>query len=1035
MFRVLRSSAGAGKTHALVKHYLRLCLQKNEVSAYRQVLALTFTNKAASEMRERVVRYLEQLAQHDLSSPALRDVMDDMTAAGASEVEVAQRAGLVLRHMLHHWGEVAISTIDAFTRRVVRPFARDLQMDHDLRMSTEHAWYRQRAVESVVAEAGVNEAVTRLLTAACEQLLEDEARWDPGASLNELGKELDKEASIAPLASLHDLDASTVLALAERLRKETTAFQRDVRRIGEQALHVIGDARLKAEDLAHGKGGFHSYFSKLAGYGHVPLEPGANARKAFEGDGKLHGGKADAETKAVLERIGPQLRALYTESCALLNAGQCAYFVRDAVRRELPSAFALIELDRHLSALKEADGVAFFSDLTRRVAEVVHDEPAPFIFERIGERYRHFLLDEFQDTSLLQWRTLLPLIHNALSTGGSALLVGDAKQAIYRWRNGEVRLFTELPKLFPPAASSTELEHERALHNNYHAGEPLAANRRSASTIIHFNNRLFGALREYLPEELRQVYTSHEQEVQRKEPGLVRLERIPKDTTSEERASLMSEFLLRQVREAETDGFVPGDIAVLVRTAVDGQRAADALTAAGYSVTSPDGLRLGGHPLAECLMDLLLVLHASDQAAAVRVIQYRARFAASTDLQSVNPFVGTRSSFDPLSEVRAWLRANGDPRLRTTLTDLLARLAVVVGATSDAYLLTLLDEAHAFGVAHGQDIVGFVEHWERSGKKRNTNTPANARTIQVMTVHKAKGLEFPVVIMPSARMASNSNHAERIWVAPGEAVPELRAALVVKSAALRACAVPEILEEDGLSTLDDLDLLYVAFTRAVQRLYALVPSDRLDGLTKLLFAHVEAHGREGVLQEGERTQPWKHSPIGSSEELIPSQPRMHELAIRFEAPPEWSPADPDPLRRRGNVVHEVLGRVQHATDLERTIASAVNDGSLDPSDGEGLCRQLSALLNNQALIPWFGAHITARTEVSIIDASGNTHRPDRVVFDGDAVRVLDIKTGVPDDRHHDQVRRYMRLLAELGHTHVEGALLYVADGSLIPVAA
>lgn len=1035
MFRVLRSSAGAGKTHALVKHYLRLSLEKNEVTAYRQVLALTFTNKAASEMRERVVRYLEQLARLELVSPALRDVMDDLTATGASEAEIAERASQVLRHMLHHWGEVAISTIDAFTRRVVRPFARDLQMDHDLRMSTEHEWYRQRAVDGVVAEAGVNDAVTRLLTAACEQLTEDEAPWDPGARLSDLGKELDKEASMVPLARLHELDASAVLALADRLRRETAAYERDVQGLGEKALKLIRDAGLDVEDLAYGKSGYHSYLSKLADFGDEPLEQGSNTRKAMDGEGKLHSGKAGPAALAALGRIGPQLREFYTEACRLLEAGQRDYFVRAAVRRELPSAFALIELDRHLNAAKEADGVAFFSDLTRRVAEVVREEPAPFIFERIGERYRHFLLDEFQDTSLLQWRTLLPLVQNALATNGSALLVGDAKQAIYRWRNGEVRLFTELPKIFPPPATRMELEQEQALRDHHAPTEPLAANRRSASTIIAFNNRLFGALRECLPEGLRKVYAAHEQEVKHQETGLVRIERMPKDITGEERDIAKADFLLRHVREAEADGFMPGDIAVLVRSAAEGQRAADALTAAGYSVTSPDGLRLDGHPLAECLIDLLRVLHASDQAAAARVLQHRARLGASEDVTLVDPFAGLGAGVDPLMEVRNWLRANGDPRLRTTLTDLVAQLAKVVATTSDAYLLTLLDEAHAFGTAHGQDTGGFLEHWERAGKKRSTNTPAHARSIQVMTVHKAKGLEFPVVIMPSTGMHIKSNRPERIWIAPGAAVPELSQALVLKSSVLRACAVTEVLEEDGLSTLDNLDLLYVAVTRAVQRLYALVPSNSTDTLSAALGKHIETHGTNGVLIEGERTAPWKKGPDGTSEELVPSPMRAHELAIRFEAPSEWSPADPDPLRRYGNVVHEILGHVQHAADLDTAMAAAVNEGSLEAADAEALRNKLSALITSASLEPWFGEHIRARSEVSIIDAAGHTHRPDRVVFDGESVRVLDIKTGASDERHNEQVRRYMRLLKELGHQRVEGALLYVADGTLIPVAA
>ncbi|MBK7384355.1 MAG: UvrD-helicase domain-containing protein [Flavobacteriales bacterium] len=1035
MFTVLRSSAGAGKTHALVKNYLRLCLATDNATAYRHVLALTFTNKAASEMKERVVRYMEQLAAGDHASAPIQDVLSDLQrTAHLDQASTSDRAKKVLHHMLHHWDEVAISTIDAFTRRVVRPFSRDLQLDQDLRMTTEHEWYRESAVKAVIAEAGINAPLTELLTAACEQLLDDEARWDPALPLSELGKELDKESSIAPLAALHGMDAETVMALTEGLRKETGAYERAAQSLGKRIVEGIQAAGITPEELAGGKNGYHSFFRKLAAFGDEWLEPSATARKAFDND-KLGSGKIKGAAVAALEELGPHLHAWFAEANELLALGQRDHFVRAAVLRELPSAFALIELDRSLRMLKEADGVAFFSDLTRLVAQVVRDEPAPFIFERLGERYRHFLLDEFQDTSLLQWHTLLPLIHNALSSGGSALLVGDAKQAIYRWRNGEVRLFTTLPGLFPPARTPVEREYEQALRSNDHPIEPLAINHRSASTIIEFNNGVFGALAATLPESLRPVYTAHEQIVRRSEPGRVRMERPSDSEPTEERAATMDEFVLRSVRDAEDDGFAPGDIAVLVRTAAIGQTISRVLTEAGYSVTSPDGLRLEGDDLAECLIDLLRVVHTSDPAAATRVVQYRVRIRASASDEQVDPFGTATKGFDPVAVVRTLLADHGSLTLRTTINELIGRLAQAIDASPDPHLLTLMDEAHAFGIAHGQDIGAFLEHWDRSGKRRNTAAPVNAQSIQVMTVHKAKGLEFPVVIIPSTRMAAGGTQRERLWIQPGTAVPELEHALVAKSAILRDAALPEIREEDDLRKLDELDLLYVAFTRAVQQLHVFLPNSKPDELTKGLQKYMEDHGHPDVLDTGERTGPWTArtaDPTGSITIAMGTPPG---LAIRFEATEHWDPADPDPYRRYGNAVHAILSRVDHPEDLERAISTTILEGLIPETDAMVLRDRLDPLLRSEELIPWFGSGVKVRTESAIIDASGRTHRPDRVVFDGDTVRVLDIKTGASDERHQDQVRRYMRLLGDLGYAHVEGALLYITDGTLIPVAA
>ncbi len=1040
MFTVLRSSAGAGKTHTLVKHYLTLCL-RGDVGAYRQVLALTFTNKAAGELKERVVGYLEKLAAKDPSTPLeagpIRDVMDHLVRESkVDEDKVAQRADEVLRHMLHHWGEVAISTIDAFTRRVVQPFARDLQLDHDLRMTTEEEWYRDRAVDDLIAEAGVDPLVTSLLTEACRQLIEEERKWDPGEPLRQLSKELTKEHAIAPLRALHALDADQLRPLMDQLRKEIGTYQQAMRLVGSKALELIEGAGLMIEDLYYGRTGFYGWFIKLNDFGDAWIAPGVQALKSFEG-GKWNGSKALGNAKATLESLAPELMRLYQQG-ETLREGQRDHFIRKAVLRELAPAFALRELERCLANLKSTDGVAFFSDLTRRVAEVVRDEPVPYIYERLGERYRHFLIDEFQDTSLLQWNTLLPLIDNALGQGGSALVVGDAKQAIYRWRNGEVRLFRDLPKVFGKEDNAVDDEREATLERFHQAGAPLNDNRRSAHTIVEFNNALFGTLAEVLAADLRNVYDKHAQQPRKEAAGLVHLEKLEKDKSGDDARDAVRDFALRCVHETIADGFAAGDIGVLVRSKSVGRMVAAHLIDAGFAVISPDGLRLSGDPVAELLVDLLRFMHTADVTAAARVVQYRALVHAR-HATHVDPFANSPTIPDPAASVRTWLHEHGDLGPRTTLEALVSKLARMIGvhATADAQLLTLLNEVHIFSNEHGNDIGAFLEHYARSGGERTSAAPANAAAIHVMTVHKAKGLEFPVVIVSNARMESGGRHVERAWIAPGTAVPVLSQALVRDSKMLRDAGVQELLKEVDLRTLDHLDQLYVAFTRPKQRLYALVPEARPDTVTAALLAYMDVRGVEGRVVEGERTGPWEEAEHTASDPLIDvsTSGSTPSLTLRFEAPESWDPADPDPYRRYGNAVHEVLGQVQHAGMLHDAIAAAVDQGLLDPGEAAPLAVQLHPLLASESLRHFYGTQLTVRTEATLITANGKAHRPDRVVFDGEVVRVLDIKTGAPDERHRDQVLDYMHLLRELGGAHVEGALLYIRTGTLLPVSA
>lgn len=1041
MFQVLHSSAGTGKTHALVKYYLEHCLKGDDHGAYRQVLALTFTNKAASEMKERVIGYLEKLAHGGPHAGPLLDLEDHLVRSAKVDRSVlATRAEAVLGHMLHHWSDVAISTIDAFTHRVVRPFARDLRLDHDVRMTTEQAYYRNAAVDSLIDAAGTDERITSILTRTCLQLLHEERSWDPAKPLRDLSYELLKESSIGPLERLRAFDLEGLAPLMDRLNTSNAQFRKRVSDIGKEAQALFGRHGLSEVDLAYGKGGIHGYFRKLSAFSDSWEPPGPQTMKPLE-TGKWHSGKASPEAIAALETLSDRLTLLFAEAETIRANDLRDHLIRRSIVRELLPTFALHELDVKLEALKKADRVAFFSDLTRRVAEVVKDEPVPFIYERMGERYRHFLIDEFQDTSLMQWKSLLPLIENALSSGGTTLLVGDAKQAIYRWRNGEVRLFVELPKVFGrDPTDSVEEQREKTLERNFSPGDRLDQNRRSAQHIIQFNNELFGALAQQLPPDLRKVYKDHDQRTAHADLGVVTV--VPADAKL--KGDALKEAILGhaldRLEEALAAGFAPGDVAILVRSKRTGRAIAGHFLQHGHSVVSPDGLQLGADPAIQLLIELLRFLHDGEASTAARVLQWQAMVFASqadpalgTGLPTTPLFAPRDRPFAPLHELRSWLEEHGEPRLRTTIAALIAELAHAhaLHPAEDAAVLTLLDEAHSWSSKHAQDIGGFLAHWERSGGERSTASPEHGQAVQIMTVHKSKGLQFPVVIVPDARMVSSTAHGELFWIAPGMAVPELDVALVRENKQSRGADLPELIEEDGLRTLDALNLLYVAFTRAEQRLYAFVPH-ATDAITKSLLEFLSTRPPPAVQPaEGPRKarvlQPARPMKDVSGGNALP------ELTMRFEAPLDWDPADPDPHRAFGTAVHAALEATRTAADLPRALAQAVHLGDLTHDQAERLQHNLGPIIASPALAPWFASQLDVRAEATLITADGRSLRPDRLVIDGDRIRVLEIKTGKPSDAHADQVRSYFTLLRELGHHHVEGAVWYLASGHIEPV--
>ncbi len=1034
MFTILRSSAGAGKTHALVKHYLTHALRTDDPSLCRRVLALTFTNKAAGEMKERVMRQLRDLAAGAEDDGAVNDIREHLTRELRIDGEELQRrASAAITWMLHHWGEVAITTIDAFTRRLVRPFARDLQLDGELRMTTEQAWYRDRAVDHLLEDAGRDEQLTHLLARACSQLLEDERGWQPRKPLADLAMELDREQALEHLARLRDLPVEHFLDVEAGLRSSVHAFRERMRAWGREGLEAIGSAGLGASDLYRAASGPYGYIKRLADFDGALDPPNSYVRTCLDEDRWT--ASKDADVRARVERVAPTLRRIIEHVEGLRSTDLRRHVVQRAVLRDLMATATLHLLDERLGSLKREDGVSFFSDLTRKVAGVLRDEPADFLFERIGEKYRHILIDEFQDTSLLQWHALLPLVENALANGGSTLVVGDAKQAIYRWRNGEVRQFAALPGIHGKERLANAALLEGRLRASAVVPGPLNTNRRSAPAIIRFNNEVFERLKSGLPDGARVHFQAHGQLGRQGDEGSVRIEVIGGDEPATdgaeggEAADVKEEArrALRVARECLDDGYAPGDIAVLVRSHDQVRQIAACFEADGLDVFSMEGLLLGNDPLVAVVIDLLEHQHTGGVDAGVRAVQRMASLGLVRNNDAI--------LLDPPGVLHAWNAAH--PRLRPfePLTDQLRAIMAALGRSpaEDAYLLFLLDEAHAFSTRGGGDVPAFLDHWHRKGRERAVQRPAGDHAVQVLTVHKAKGLEFPVVIVPFTRMGGGRRNGAPVWIDPGEAVPDLPVALVRNTKAIVEAGVPEALEEKEMQRLDDLDLLYVAFTRPKERLYVFSREKSTDPFEQGLVDLVAAGGEGGIFQRGARRKVFR-STAAPTEVMPPVQGNgQYRPAIRFEAPEQWVPDDPDPYRRRGDRIHALMAQLATADDLPLAVEKAVQRGDLSQQEAITTGERLGELLRSPAVAPFFRKGSTHFAEVTLIDAGGRSLRPDRIVEQDGAWRVLDIKTGRPHEAHHDQVRGYMRVLAEVTGAPVTGSLLYLRTGEVVNI--
>lgn len=1032
MLQVLRSSAGAGKTHALVKRFAGLALAGESPHAYRHILALTFTNKAAAEMKERVLLYLRLMNAPGAEDARITDLLDHLLTEHGTPPELARkRAARVLAHMAHHWSDLSITTIDAFVRRLVRPFTRDLHLDQDLRMTTEQHWYQHQAMEHLLALAGRDAALTQVLVATCAVLVDEEKSWDPQPAFAHLAKQLDRESADEHLQRLHHLEARDLLRIQRELHFRIEEDRDRVRRPARELLQRLRASGVGAADMAHtnkGPWGFLERMTRFEG------DLGATTTVSnVLASGKWFSGKADVHAQQAIEAHRYALEEFLRTVLGMPAEQLRTLLLRAAILDGLLPLGALAAMEQALRAVKKADGVTFFQDLTRSVALLVAEEPVPFIYERLGMRYRHFLIDEFQDTSVMQWHALLPLVENALSERGSVFVVGDAKQAIYRWRNGEVRQFQALPGLHRPDRLPDGVRRAEALRMAYRDIQPLADNYRSAPEVIAFNNGLFERLRQLLPRDYRSIYDGLEQQARKHDHGLVTLRNT---TNAENEEEEVMAHLLGWVEEVLADGFGPGDIAVLVRGAKQSAIVAKTLTGAGHPVISPEGLRLSGDASVEFIIQTLRFQFQGGEQQAVTAL----RAAMRAGVLPNDPLLFAEGAIlltSPANMLHGMLR---DHDLWEPAPSLFAHVVSLLHAfgldpAQDAFLATLLDQVRAYITAHGHDPRGFLDHMERVGAERGVALPEDIPAIRILTIHKSKGLQFPVVMLPWVDLRGRGAKRDHLWIDPGPAVPDLPAAMIKPSKVLAEAGVPEVVEEQELEDLDVLNLLYVAFTRPEMRLYGLVDGGSRDPYVTAIRDHwmqlkKDEDDRYGVREQARITNSNTPAPAPP-----PCAPPSRTTVPRFRsgAPEQWDPADPDQWRRSGELIHGLLATIRQVNDLNGAIDDLVRRGAFEPGEAEHWRTLLRSLLDRPDIRPWFSGDGKVIAEQTLITADGHALRPDRILHHHGRWRVMDIKTGLPRDSHHAQVERYCELLHAITGGPVDGMLLYLRDGQCIDI--
>lgn len=1049
-FKIYRSSAGSGKTFTLVKEYLRLALANNKVDNYRGILAITFTNKAAEEMKARVIEMLEILASEPHSEHAMAKILRNQL--GLQERELATRSAKVLKHMLHHYADISISTIDHFTHKVIRTFAQDLGLSVNFAVELDTDDIKVQIADKLFESVGTDKVLTAALVDLAQSQTDEEKSWALDDKLSQFVNTLFSEESRFHLAQLKYIDLSEFVAVRKRLRNRTSICKKRLKEIGLEVSERLAQNGLTSASFYQGDRGILGVFNNARAA--IVKDFNSYVTTTIEQD-KWYSGKASPADKSAIDGLKPIVITFLDE---ILNLGT-EIKLNELVFENIYSTALLEEMSRILQEIQQEDEMLHISEFNHVVSNVVMKESAPFIYERIGHRFQHFLVDEFQDTNVLQWFNLLPLIDESLAHDNLCLVVGDAKQSIYRWRGGDVQQFVELPSIHKTAYLNEKLNQDKDLVQLITQRENvlnqraevfnLDKNYRSSKTIVEFNNRLFERLIETMPEQFQSMYHKADQSPFRDTEGLVNLKFFQSENTA-----AYADQTLEQIRvwvdDCISDGYDPGDIAILFRGNKEAVATAQYLIENDYRVVSNESLLINSSPKVRLLVNLAVFLFRPDNSTnKAELIQHLGMVRKEENLTSSRLInVGRKGGQQELTDLLAELypATKWKHLRRETLYSFFEHLIFgLFPSDNESHLRFFMDEVLSFNHTNGNDMLGYIDHWEEKRSKLSIALTQNKEAIRILTIHKSKGLEFPVVIHPFADYEKTSSK-NRIWVYQKnkDLMPIDRLRLTSSKRLSGTPFEDDYQHESALTEMDMFNMLYVAVTRPKYRLY-LVGKLKDENASDKSPVSAGQFVFDSIKDEPQFNKEENQYILGSNihkektEEESPNYLKlshtgdpfwMQRISISQPSTKIWKS---DSAIDYGNLVHFAMAHITTTEDVDLAVNLIAENGSIPADKAVDLKKLLTNLLEKEELKDLFSKDIRVLNEADIKLENGKWLRPDRVVIKDDQAWIIDYKTGVRDPSHKQQVDEYKNAVSKLGYKHVKGMLVYLDTETVVEV--
>ena len=1064
---VYKASAGSGKTFRLAVEYIKLLV--DNPMAYRNILAVTFTNKATEEMKMRILSQLYGIWKR---LPDSKDYMDKVTKElGVTEEHASQRAHVALSNLIHNYNYFRVETIDSFFQSVLRNLARELELTANLHIGLNDKQVEQQAVDELIEGLDHNSKELSWILSFIKENIDEDKTWNVIGEIKTFGENIFKD-----IYKSHSKGLDSLMQEKDFFTQYTQLL-RDIREKAKQKLEdkaksffdALERYGLSIEDFAYGNGGVCGYFVKLQNgiYDKKELVT-SRVENAMNDPMKWLSKNNQNPDSSAYRAVEAELFDLLNETEAMRVKQARLYKSADLTLKYMNQLRLLNSISEKVNELNKSANRFLLSDTQSLLHELIQDSDSPFIFEKIGTQLEHVMIDEFQDTSTVQWENFKVLLKECLSHEGSQdLIVGDVKQSIYRWRSGDWRLLNNI---------------EQEFHAEQMEALPLDINYRSCANIIKFNNVFFTKARniEYNnlakdnPTEALQVKKAYEDVVQKEreglsDEGLVRIKLISQENYREEMLKMTKE----QISELIDNGIPTNKIAILVRSNQTIKDIAEYLMheMPELKLVSDEAFQLDASLSVNILVEALQLLVHRDNPL------IRSNLAKAYQKVILKKNVDDNQLFVDNDDVNTLLPHafvdHMDELLTLPMFDLVEKLYSIFGLDNlkdeSAYVCAFYDQVSNYLVDNVADIDAFIEAWNDNIHKKTIQSD-EIDGIRLITIHKSKGLEFDNVIMPFCDWKLEKSSL--IWCQlDDEDVPFNKLPIIPID--FNAKKMSESVYENDYqhehlqNVVDNLNLLYVGFTRAGNNLFVfgrkgmsgirsqIIEQSLPEVVKELLnvsFSQPEKKDEPLLFEYGELKTSKSQTNEKDTANVFKQPVNTIHLQIKsFDSPVEFKQSnqsrnfiegDAEEEKQKnyiqmGNILHNLFSTIRTSDDIPSALGQLEAQGVLydEIISREKLMELLKDRLSNKKVADWFSHRWTLYNECSILYVNPISNevveqRPDRVMIDGDEVVVVDFKFGRPRTEYHTQVRHYMSLLSDMGYQNVKGYLWFVYSNKI-----